>query len=295
MKKFEWSQVKEFYEARSSHWQKFDPGDDPDALRNIVQPGAPLWFAKYYARGQEIAYQTLFDFIPATRPSARALDIGCGAGRWSRFLSEHGYQAVGIDLQSALVEAARRRYSHIDFLCTSFQEYSPEEPFDLISSVEVLQHNPFEEQESLIRKMRESLRDGGYVIMLEGIGEDPRAWAFFRAINSWIEVFEKSGFRTIAFQRYSYHPVLKSFGSVRRQLASMLTVQKKRTRDERKSEKSILDPEASAAIPETNSGHLYDLARRMIVGLDAPIEFLLLRSNSNIPSPSNCGFLFQAA
>jgi 2-polyprenyl-3-methyl-5-hydroxy-6-metoxy-1,4-benzoquinol methylase len=295
VRKFEWSQVKEFYEARSSHWQKFDPRDDPDALRNIVVPGAPLWFARYFARSQEMAYQALFDLIPAARPPARALDIGCGAGRWTRFLSEHGYQAIGIDLQPALIEAARRRYSHIDFLCTSLQEYSPEEPFDLVSSVEVLQHNPFEEQENVIRKIRESLTDGGYVIMLEGIGEDPRAWAFFRAIDSWIEAFEKSGFRTIALQRYSYHPVLKLSGSVRRQLASMLTVQKKLSRDKVNSDKEDLDPEAEAAIPEAKGGYLHGLAKRMIVGLDAPVEFLLLRSNRDILTPSNCGFLFQAS
>src|SRR3712207_4898597 len=139
MNKFEWPQVKEFYEARSSYWQKFDRGDDPDALRNIVLPGAPLWLARYYAWSQKMAYRALFDLIPPPRTGARALDIGCGAGRWTRFLSERGYRAVGIDLQPALIrQAARRSPSHIDFLCTSVQEYSPEEPFDLVSSVEVL-------------------------------------------------------------------------------------------------------------------------------------------------------------
>lgn len=292
MKKFEWSQVKEFYEARSSHWQRFDPGDDPDALRNIVLPGAPLWFAKYFARSQEMAYQTLFDLIPLARTQARALDIGCGAGRWTRFLSEHGYQAVGLDLQPALIQAARRRYSHIDFLCTSVQEYSPEEPFDLVSSVEVLQHNPFEEQLDVIRKLRESLRDGGYVIMLEGIGEDPRPWAFYRPISAWIEAFERAGFRTIGLQRYHYHWVLKSYDFVRKQFASVLKVPK--SHQEANLGKRELNPEASAAIPKTKSGYLPKLAKRVLIGLDAPVEYLLLRSNSNITVPSNCGFLFQA-
>lgn len=295
MKKFEWSQVKEFYEARSAHWQRFDPGDDPDALRNIVLPGAPLWFAKYFARSQERAYQTLFDLIPPARSQARALDVGCGAGRWTRFLSEHGYQAVGIDLQPALIQAARRRYSHIDFLCTSVQEYSPEEPFDLVSSVEVLQHNPFEEQLGVIRKFRESLTDGGYVIMLEGIGEDPRPWAFYRPISAWIEAFERSGFRTVALQRYHYHWVLNSYASVRKQLASMLKVRKKSSQDEVNSENRELTPEARAAIPRTKSGCLPTLAKRVLIGLDAPIEYFLLRSNSDITMHSNCGFLFQAA
>jgi SAM-dependent methyltransferase len=122
VRKYEWSHVKEFYEARSRHWEQTDRGDDPDALRNIAAPGELLWFAKYYARSQEIAYAALFDLIPLARPRAGALDIGCGAGRWTRFLSEHGYKTVGIDLQPALIQAARRRYPHVDFLRVSVQD-----------------------------------------------------------------------------------------------------------------------------------------------------------------------------
>ena len=295
MKKFDWSQVKRFYEARSSHWERRDRDDDPDALGNVVIPGEALWVNKYFARSQQMAYQALFDLTPSPRLGARALDIGCGAGRWARFLSEHGYQTVGIDLQPALIEAARRRYPYIDFLHTSVQEYSSEEPFDLVSSVEVIRHNPFEEQLVIIRKIRELLVDGGYVIMLEGIGSDPRPNAFYRAIDDWIEVFEKSGFRNIAVQRYYYNLVLRvveQLVSARRRLASKLIPQGS-TRGELCQEKTELTPEEKAAIPEPERGYLRSSKKRLVLELNAPVESFLIRRNVALPV-GDCGFLFQA-
>ncbi len=294
MKKFDWSQVKRFYEARSSHWER-GGYDDPDALGNVVMTGEPLWVNEYFARSQQMAYQALFDLTPSPRPGARALDIGCGAGRWARFLSEHGYQTVGIDLQPALIEAARRRYPYIDFLRTSVQEYRSEEPFDLVSSVEVIRHNPFKEQLVIIRKIRESLVDSGYVIMLEGIGADPRPNAFYRAIDEWIEVFEKSGFRNIAVQRYYYNLVwraVRQLASMRKHLASILIPQGS-SRGELSPEKTELTPEESAAIPELERGYLSSLIRRSVLELNAPVESFLVRRNAALPV-GDCGFLFEA-
>lgn len=295
MRKFDWSEVKEFYEARSSYWERTDHEDDPDALGNILNPGEPLWANKYYARSQEMAYQALFDLVPPPRPEARALDIGCGAGRWARFLSAHGYQTVGIDLQPALIRAARRRYPHIDFLRTSVQDYSPDESFDLVSSVEVIRHNPFEIQHVIIRKIRESLRDGGYVIILEGIGENPRPQAFYRLISGWIEVFEKSGFRNVAIQRYYYNVVLRAvsqLASVGKRLAPMLISQES-IRGEPSLAKNELNPTESAAIPEPKKGYVYNITKRAVLGLNAPVESFLIRKNVAFPY-ADCGFLFQA-
>jgi 2-polyprenyl-3-methyl-5-hydroxy-6-metoxy-1,4-benzoquinol methylase len=294
MQKFDWSQVKRFYEARSSHWER-GGYDDPDALGNVVMTGEPLWVNRYFARSQQMAYQALIDLTPPPRPGARALDIGCGAGRWARLLSEHGYQTVGIDLQPALIEAARRRYPNIEFLRTSVQEYPVEEPFDLISSVEVIRHNPFEEQLVIIRKIRESLVEGGYVIMLEGIGSDPRPNAFYRAVDGWIEAFERSGFRNIAVQRYYYNLVWRAvlqLASVRKRLASTLTSQGP-FKSKLGPKKTELTPEESAAIPKVKRGYLSNTIRRLVLELNAPVEYFLIQRNIALPV-GDCGFLFQA-
>jgi trans-aconitate methyltransferase len=232
-------------------------------------------------------YRTLFDLIPAPRAKARALDIGCGVGRWTRFLLERRYQPVGIDFSPTLIHAARRRNPNLAFHCTSIQDYVPEEPFDLVSSVEVLQHNPFEQQEVAARRIREALRDGGYLIVLEGVNENhPRQDAFFRTIDDWVEMFENAGFRKVAIRRYYYNMILTAVGW----LASILRRPEESSRDE------LLNPE-ELAIKEMavnpKGGYVRNLVKRLVVRLDASVESVLVRANLALPH-YNCGFLFQA-
>ena len=43
------------------------------------------------------------------RPLGRALDLGCGAGQFTPELARRGWQAVGVDLVPAVIEAAKSR------------------------------------------------------------------------------------------------------------------------------------------------------------------------------------------
>jgi SAM-dependent methyltransferase len=42
-------------------------------------------------------------------PPGRALDLGCGAGRNTRYLARHGWDATGIDIISQAIDAARSK------------------------------------------------------------------------------------------------------------------------------------------------------------------------------------------
>ena len=42
-------------------------------------------------------------------PYGRALDMGCGTGRWSLELAQRGWDVVGVDVVPKAIEAARRR------------------------------------------------------------------------------------------------------------------------------------------------------------------------------------------
>jgi 2-polyprenyl-3-methyl-5-hydroxy-6-metoxy-1,4-benzoquinol methylase len=281
--RFDWPEVKKFYELRNSHLAKHDHDNDPDALQAVVAPGQPPWFNRYKARNQQRAYQVLFGLLPTPISGARALDIGCGTGRWSRFLSDRGYRTVGIELQPALIEAARRRHPRADFLCTSVQDYPPpEEPFELVSSVEVIQHNPFQEQYRVVGKIREFLRVGGYVIVLEGIQKDSRPYYFPRTIAGWVDVFEGSGFRTLAIQRYEYNLVMAAMSFLRTAI-----------RGGHRSSRNDTFVEDLAEIRNPESGYLPNIAKRVAVGLDTIPESVLVHRNASLPS-HQCGFLFQA-
>lgn len=73
----------------------------------------------YADRGIERAERTLIDKHFA--PGGRILDVGTGRGRVASYLAGRGYTVVGIDLSSAMIEAARadaaRLGAVIDYVC----------------------------------------------------------------------------------------------------------------------------------------------------------------------------------
>lgn len=79
---------------------------------NGWERSAAAWIASQGDRG-DFTRQFVLDPVMlariADRGFARALDIGCGEGRFVRMMAQQGIAAIGIDPTSALIEEARRR------------------------------------------------------------------------------------------------------------------------------------------------------------------------------------------
>jgi len=288
MKRFNWQEMRRYWESHNSQRAILELDRDPDGLDNVLHHGAPLWLNKYYARHQKQVYKNLFALLPPARLDSRALDVGCGAGRWCKFLSERGYKVTGIDLQPELVDLNREMNPEIGFECVSVQEFEPEEPFDLISSVTVLQHNPFPEQDAIIHKLRAMTQPGGYVLALENV-RDQASHVFANSVSGWQARFRNAGFEAMAIQRYDYNFLNHLYEALRRPAASAL-IPLKATAE--------IAPEEY--LTKTPSGrktallrHLDTGARRVAVTVDSVLEPMLVRSNLKLPTV-HCGFLFKA-
>ena len=49
-------------------------------------------------------------------PGSRVLDLGCGAGRTTHALDEHGFDVVGVDASSGMVAAASEADADVQYL-----------------------------------------------------------------------------------------------------------------------------------------------------------------------------------
>ncbi len=56
----------------------------------------------------------LTSFVEQVGPGV-SCDVGCGPGHVTRFLAEHGAQAIGLDISAAMIERARRRAPALTF------------------------------------------------------------------------------------------------------------------------------------------------------------------------------------
>jgi SAM-dependent methyltransferase len=280
--------MRDYWERHEELRAPVDLADDPEGLANVCHPGQPVWLNRYHARIQRQVFRELLSLVPARTPSARALDVGCGAGRWSRVLADEGYYTVGIDLQGGLIEASRRRYPDIEFHKASVQEFTSEQPFDLISTVTVIQHVPFEEQVTVVERLQSLMRAGGHVIALENVS-DQGPHVFARSSGEWRKLFQAAGFEPLEERPYDYSPGRRSLERLKRRLVSA-----------RRGPGSPPTAETLNTTGQRVTGSsrrlgasAYRAVLRACVGVDAAIEPGCIRLAPPVPTV-HCGFLFRA-
>ena len=131
----------------------------------------------------------------------RLLDMGCGAGRFARFLGEQAGAAcidyTGIDASVALLERARGESAGLasaNFRCADWVEDTPEAclpdgAFDYVALLGVLHHVPGHAQRcALLRTLSERLAPGGLLVVTAWrfAAEDIKA-RFQERIVAWDE------------------------------------------------------------------------------------------------------------
>jgi SAM-dependent methyltransferase len=292
MQRLDWSQARRYWEDDRARAGRIDESKDPDALGNVCHSGAPIWFNEYYARYQRLVFEKLLAECP-NRRDARALDVGCGAGRWCRLLAAAGYQVEGIDLQAPLIEKNRRRYPDMSFHCTSIQDFVTTASFDLVTTVTVIQHIPFDEQPKALTKIATLIKPGGRLLMLENVA-DQGAHVFANSVAGWTRALEQVGFSLNSLQRYDYSPAIR----LSSQLVNLVASAARNLGLMRRNEGPEV-PRAPTAEGMSDGGVMRRVVRdagwatrRLALGIDERIEPLLIRKNTNLPT-IHCGFLFQ--
>jgi SAM-dependent methyltransferase len=99
----------------------------------------------------------------------RVLDMACGEGYGSAFLSQHADAVIGIDCDPATIEHARGRYSSITNLRFEIGhcEDSPQgdQSFDLVVAFELLEHLDSNNQARFLENVRRVLKQDGVFIV----------------------------------------------------------------------------------------------------------------------------------
>lgn len=180
-----------------------------DPLGAVLYPAAPPWFNRFYARFQLAAVE---DMLAQVRlRGMRCLDVGCGSGRWSRWLAGCGAEPVGVDPTRAMLDAARRASPEIDFRQMSATQLDfPDESFDFVMSVTVIQHLEPQEQERAAAEMMRVLRRGGQLFVFDLIDQrDPGRQVFPRSPESWINLYQSLGASLQRWKGQEYVPLVR--------------------------------------------------------------------------------------
>ena len=152
-------------------------------MLTTVQPIAPQrsdWFGswfdsshyhKLYAYRDQMEAARFLDELIARlrpRPGARVLDLGCGAGRHSRYLASKALRVTGMDLAASSIRAAKKyEQSRLRFLRHDMRVPFGRNAFDYVFKF-FTSFGYFEEPGehiAVVRNIATSLRDGGRLVL----------------------------------------------------------------------------------------------------------------------------------
>lgn len=126
--------------------------------------------------------------LKVTRGCHRVLDVGCGNGELAYMLAADGHSVMGLDPSDECIAkaGARKNGEKVLFVCTSFESFEAEEPFDAIVFVVSIHHM---DMEKTLTKAKGLLAPGG-VIVIVGLASPSSALDLaieaLRVVPSWV-------------------------------------------------------------------------------------------------------------
>ena len=110
-------------------------------------------------------------------PTHRALDLGCGSGRITEYLSDcTGAHITGLDYIPQAIEQARQRTAaksdRLDFVVGDINQLDlPQHAFDLILSIDTMYFS--NDYRATLRALKAALAPGGQMAFLYSYGREP--------------------------------------------------------------------------------------------------------------------------
>jgi SAM-dependent methyltransferase len=149
-----------------------------DTIYKNYQQGGEAW-----ATLQEGLLPQFLTFVKGnTFEKQKALDIGCGTGKYLLFLQHLGFQVLGIDSSATAVEMTQKALGDTSTaLCANMFTYDiPKHTYDFIFSISTIHHGLKAEVAHLIDSIYRSLAPGGKVFITLPDIEKHKHWRTFK-------------------------------------------------------------------------------------------------------------------
>lgn len=129
-------------------------------------------FEEKFRGSRELIRKRLEVYLPFLIPlqnsggQIKALDLGCGRGEWLELLQDLGFDAQGIDIDDAMLEACRERGFNVKTTdALTFLREIADDELAVVSAFHVVEHISFEDLQALVAEAKRVLMPGGLLIL----------------------------------------------------------------------------------------------------------------------------------
>ena len=250
----------------ASWWQdlwKHETREGSAGLNVVCVHNAPMNYNRFLSYFQKLSYMRVLKQAGSLR-GRRVLDVGCGIGRWTTLLHQYGAQVVGLDIAIPQLRINRERFvpgqSRPAFVGGSLESMPfPDDLFDFISSITVLQHLPFDTQDQAIENMARCTRNGGWILIQEKINRQETtslktSLSFPRFPEEWTELFRRNNCELLCCERTPLMPLFAPYWRFRDAVRKTLQRRSRRENSTQANQPHGTDllPPARAEVPRTN-------------------------------------------
>ena len=117
------------------------------------------------------------DFASNFEPNSTIVDLGCGSGYITEFLTKKDLNAIGIDFSSEMIKIAKRKYPNNRFILDDFinlKKYFKENSVDGAILIYSLYFVPKEQLNEFFKTLSNVLKKGAKVLFVTQIGNEEK-------------------------------------------------------------------------------------------------------------------------
>jgi ubiquinone/menaquinone biosynthesis C-methylase UbiE len=140
--------------------------------------------ANEYAKGRREYPQELFEYLKSLKLEmyTKVLDVGCGTGIATRQLKEYGFEVVGVDKDTQMIEKAKSKNDGITYFVAPADNLPFEDAqYDIITTFTSLHW--FDDDQSMIELKRVLKESGLFFSALKWTEKDTTFYREFKSIS----------------------------------------------------------------------------------------------------------------
>lgn len=163
----------------------------------VCFPDKPRFFNLFFDRIQKRIIKKYLKKEKIVLDGVKMLDVGCGRGRWLQFFKFYGVDIVGIDLSEEAVSKCGKKGLRAYTGSIADMDMFQKQEFDMVTSITVLLHLPYDIKKNAIEEIGRVLKKGGKAILIENTWDDPSPHVFSYSVDEWEKVFKECGMKMI--------------------------------------------------------------------------------------------------